>query len=255
MTRTAMGAHGGRRMVRRAVISVCLAFAAALVGVPPAGALPLHTQRAMTAAGTVGARQHPNRFDPRTRADSVPPRRPRAATPARRGVAAPQPFHRDMGAGSAPMIVPLDPARPGRFSSKNGGLEVDVPAAAARPADVSAAGGSMRLLVRQVLPASGGSTGRYSFGTFLVQVLDAHGHLARGLRRPLTFRLHYGRRASALNLARTQAIINGGLPPWVNPDPAAVPGVVAGPGTSAAPPGARPACACRRADRLQNWQY
>jgi hypothetical protein len=231
MTSTAARTPGKRTDVRRAAISVFVVLSTAIMSLPALGALPARAQQARAAANARHAHpQHPNRFDPRTRADSVIRPRPRAASSGRRGTATPHPFHRDLSAGSTPMIERLDPARGGRFTSKNGGLEVDVPAGAVTAADVSAAGGSMRLLVRQVQPASGGSaggSGRYTFGTYLIQVLDARGHLARGLRHPLAVKLHFGKHARALNLAHTQVVIDGGLPQGVNLDPASVPGVAA----------------------------
>ena len=233
------GILGRRRRTRRAAISLCVVLSTALTSLPALGVLPANAQQAGAAvAATGGHRQHPNRFNPRTHASSVRPHWPKGtliphrpdATSSRRGAAKPYPFHRDMSAGFRPMIERLGP-RGGRFLSRNGGLEVDVPAEAVTPADVAVAGGSMRLLVRQVEPASGGSaggSGRDTFGTFLIQVLDSRGRLAHGLRHALVLRLHVGKRARALDLARTQVVINGGLPPWVNLAPASVPGVAAG---------------------------
>src|SRR5579859_7769612 len=194
MAGNAMGIRGRRRRARRAAISVCVVLSTALTGLPALGVLPARAQQAGAAVAARGGHpQHPNRFNPRTAADSVRPHWPKGALPHSpassrgRGTAKPYPFHRDMSAGFTPMIEPLSP-RGGRFLSKSGGLEVDVPAGAVTPADVAAAGGSMRLLVRQVAPASGGSaggSGRDTFGTFLIQVLDSRGRLTHGLRHPV----------------------------------------------------------------------
>ena len=142
------------------------------------------------AAGAAG----PNHFDPTSRASStsgapaVPaalagtPKTPR--TPERRIASALAP----------PVTVTLDPSKPGRVTAAGSPLEVDVPAGAVSASDVAAAGGGMSLLVRQVAPPSGGSaggSGHATSGTFLIQVLDASGKLARqGLRQPLGVQLH-----------------------------------------------------------------
>ncbi|HSR25301.1 MAG TPA: hypothetical protein VLW53_17230, partial [Candidatus Eisenbacteria bacterium] len=139
--------------------------------------------------------------------------------------------------GPVPVTVPLDPSRPVQVASGDQALELDVPAGAVSAVDVSAAGGSMSLLVRQVVPASGGSgggSGVVTFGTFLVQVLDAKGHLARqGLRQPLGVKLHVPGRAGALDLGHAVAVVNAPLPPGVSLDPAATP-QLAGPASSPA---------------------
>src|SRR5262252_5880950 len=146
----------------------------------------------------------PNRFDPTSRATSVKPG-PVPASPttsaSSRATAEHHPL-RTAGAGARPATLVLDPSKPGHLSSSDSALDVDVPAGAVSAADVAAHGGSMSLMVRRVLPASGGSaggSGHVTFGTFLVQVLDATGGQARqGLRRPLSFDLHFGGREGAL---------------------------------------------------------
>src|SRR5439155_19660082 len=99
-----------------------------------------------------------------------------------------------------------------------------VPAGSVSASDVSAAGGKTSLLVRQVMPASGGNaggSGQFTFGTYLVQVLDAKGSLARqGLRQPLGYKLHYAGRGSAVDVSHAVAVINRPLPPGFDLDPA-----------------------------------
>jgi RHS repeat-associated protein len=138
-----------------------------------------------------------------------------------------------------PATVPLDPSKPAHFASSDSALELDVPAGAVSTADMSAAGGQMSLLVRQVLPASGGSaggSGHFTFGTFLVQVLDSKGQQAKhGLRQPLTLKLHYEGHGGALDVSHATVVVNQPLPRWFDPDPAL--GASPGAGPSPASPG------------------
>jgi hypothetical protein len=225
------GPRPGQR-ARRAMASLGLAVGlllSSVLGIEPASLAPAVAEAA--GAGGVGS-QHPNTFDPSSRTSPVSRPQPRTASRATTGAASPQPFQRDLGAAFAPSTFGLDPVQGGQFVSGDGRLEVDVPAGAATAADVAAAGGSMSLLVRPVLPASGGSaggSGRYSFGTYAVQVLDAQGRLGRSLRHPMVLKLHYDRSAEALDLAHTQAVVGGPVPPWFDLDPAAIRGVAGAP--------------------------
>src|SRR5215831_9751706 len=174
----------------------------------------------------------PNRFDPTSRATSVKPAPATTPAPAARRTAGPRHPARFAGAGGQPATLLLDPSKPGHLASSDAALELDVPAGAVSAADVSAAGGQMPLMVRRVLPASGGSaggSGHFTFGTFLVQVLDSRGQLAKqGLRRPLSLKLHYGAHAGALDVSHATAVVNQPLPAWFDPDPAALTGIAAG---------------------------
>src|SRR5215472_8014630 len=191
-----------------------------------------------TATRTAGSPE-PNRFDPRSRASSVlpgPAAKPAAAPAARRA----GPHHSQAGLRPAmqPATLPLDPSKPGHLTSSDSALELDVPAGAVSAADVAAAGGAMSLMVRRILPASGGSaggSGHFTFGTFLVQVLDAAGGQAnQGLRRPLSFELHVGGRGGALAVSQATAVINQPLPRWFDPNPAAA-GIAAPPTATSTP--------------------
>src|SRR6266536_1037796 len=183
------------------------------------------------AAGSAGSAT-PSRFDPVSRATS--PESAPAAQPAGASGQGTVCAHTRRPAPPAgrPATVGLDPAQPAHLTSADSGLDVDVPAGAVTPADVAAAGGKMSLLLRQVVPASGssaGGSGHVTFGTFLVQVLDAQGHLAtQGLRQPLGVKLHYGTRGGAIDVRHAVAFLNRPLPPWVSLDPAAAP-ATAGP--------------------------
>ena len=180
----------------------------------------------------------PNRFDPTSRASSVRPALAAAPKPAASRAAVPlHPGHR--AHTMQPATLPLDPSRPGQLTSGDSALELDVPAGAVSARDVAAAGGQMSLLLRQVMPASGasaGGSGHFTFGTFLVQVLDSRGQQAKqGLRQPLTFKLHYGGRGGALDVSHATAIINPPLPPWFDPNPAAAGAAGAPAAVTAAP--------------------
>jgi hypothetical protein len=88
----------------------------------------------------------------------------------------------------------------------------------------SARGGRIGLLVRQIEPPSGstgGGSGRYSFGAYLIQVVDAQGHLAsHGLLKPVTLTLHYRGREEAIDASHVYLVLNLPPPPAIslNPD-------------------------------------
>src|SRR5262245_34642377 len=196
----------------------------------PLLALVLFGTQALTGAATGFAvnalvavnKAQPNRFDPKSAATSI---LHRPQTSAAKSAPAPMPYTppRRIAVAMQPARMPLDSVQGAHFVGSDGVLEFDVPAGAVSAADVSAAGGSMSLLVRQVLPASGGNaggSGHYSFGTYLVQLLDASGKLAKqGLRKSVTFKLHHDKRAQALDLRHTQVLINPSLPTWFDPNP------------------------------------
>ncbi len=83
--------------------------------------------------------------------------------------------------------------QPQQFLSKDGRLEIDIAAGTVTPAELLSAGGTIILSIRQVLPASGGTTsGRISFGTYQVLLEDAAGHPLSSLvlAHPLVLRYH-----------------------------------------------------------------
>ena len=124
-----------------------------------------------------------------------------------------------------PAAFAISPNAASHFVSNDKVLTIDVPAGSISDADKAADGGKTSLLVRQVNPASGssaGGSGHVSFGTFLVQVVDASGHLSgHGLHLPLKFTLTYGK-GTAVDLAHAYSVINGPIPSWVNLDPSSV---------------------------------
>ncbi len=118
----------------------------------------------------------------------------------------------------APGSLTLKPGAAATFTGSDGMLEVSVPANAVTATDVAAAGGGLSLRITQIAPSSGsnaGGSGLISFGTYLVQVVDAHGVLARqGLRAPATVRFHpaVAKGRSALGLSQAFVVLNGSLP-------------------------------------------
>lgn len=188
------------------------------------------TASAAPAAARVTKRQ-PNRFAPTSRAHSAtnppPTSRAKPANVTMGTSGSQMRSGSDMAVSMQPALIPLRPSTSSHFMSSDGALEITVPAGAVSTDDVAAAGGTLDLLVRQVLPASGsnaGSSGEYSFGTYLAQVVDGRHHLVdQGLRKPLQVALHYGKHADALDLKHVVAIQNNALPAWINGDPSSVP--------------------------------
>jgi hypothetical protein len=215
-------ARGSRRLVLAALGAAALVVSQVVSGLSVGFTGPL-----TAAASSSGPSGHPNRFSAASAMKSVnhlppPPAPPTGPRPADSGPRIPK----------APMpasLVPLDPASGARFVGSDGVLELTAPAGAVTPADVKAAGGGLSLLVRQVLPGSGsnaGGSGHYTFGTWLVQVVDAAGRpAARGLRQPLAAQLHASARAGALDLAHVRMSVNQPLPSWVDLNPGSAPGV------------------------------
>jgi RHS repeat-associated protein len=140
-----------------------------------------------------------------------------------------------------PASMTLSSSTPSHFVSSDGRLTVDVPAGAISAGQLALDGGRVSLLVRQILPGSGGNaggSGQFSFGTYLLQVVTANGQLAsHGLGQPVGLSLHYGSGDSALNLAKAFVVLNESIPPCVNLDPASVviPGSTATPSPTTQP--------------------
>lgn len=170
-----------------------------------------------------------NLFDPR--ANSSGTNQPQAAasdaqpqataTPA--VAPTPQPITHNPPKLMSDVTVGLDPVSGAHFLGSDGRLELSIPGGAVTTGDVASAGGGLSLLVRQIDPASGGNaggSGHYSFGTFLLQVVDVRGQLAsQGLHTAILLRLHFDRRENALDLAHAYLTLNTGLPAGINLNP------------------------------------
>ena len=227
-------APGARRVLVAALGAALVMGAQAGWGSPVAAA----------AAGPVQSGR-PNQVDPRAGTRSV-----RHLPAAPRTAVAPAAFSQPRPAppvSMRPALVGLDPMAGGHFVGSDGVLELTAPAGA-----VSGTGQS--LLVRQVLPASGsnaGGSGEYTFGTWLVQVVDAAGQPApAGLRREVTLKLHEDPRATALGLDHVRVAVNAPLPGWVDLSPSAAAVAVApasGTPASGASAPVGPASGARRA--------
>lgn len=102
-----------------------------------------------------------------------------------------------------------------RFLGSDGRLELLIPAGAITTQDLAAAGGTITARVMQVAPASGspaGGSGEISLGTYLVQLVDAHGVLLpHGLRKPLTARYHLQAHELGLGLDHAYVLLNSAL--------------------------------------------
>src|SRR5690348_2369362 len=192
---------------------------------------------------------HANPLPPATNADTagtsaVAPAAPPSSAPksnaasAAVAVGAPTAIDRAHPVSMQPGTLALTPGQAAHFSGSDGIFAVDVPASAVTAADVVAAGGALSLQITQVEGPSGsvaGGSGQVTFGTYVVQVLDATGAItATGLDAPLTYTLHLPGKFGALDLTDVSAIFNGPLPVWAGTRLAPV-GI--GPNTGSAPTG------------------
>lgn len=187
-------------------------------------ASPSPTPSARGAAPSSKPSSGPNHFDPKSRTQSTTHSPAPSTGPSSKSTNLD--FNRHPVGLPQPVKFDLTSLAGGDFTSSDGLLEVSIPAGAVTGADVTSGGGKLGVVLRQVLPSSGsnaGGSGHYSFGSWLVQVVDASGHTAKqGLRAPVQLTLHYGQRASAVDVAHTIEVTNGTLPSWVNLDPASV---------------------------------
>jgi hypothetical protein len=211
--------RSGLRIWSRSLVSLLISLVALItpngVLLGGVGVLPAHAQSV----------DRLNRLDPR--ALVTPVRQASApAQPAAASIPPPgnliRPVHLPMQPGS----VALDPASPSQFLGNDGRFEVDIPAGAITSSDLAAAGGQLSLALKQIAPASGGTfggSGKYSFGTFLVQTVNGQkGEWNQPLRKPLTFKLHVSGRELAFDLPGTILVFNGTYPAATNfnPNPA-----------------------------------
>ncbi len=204
-----------RRAARRIGISVLLVITL-LTGTngPLAQGIGISVPSAQ--AAPMGTKGSPNRANPHAGSAStlhLPAVPKGSSTNVHTGPA--QPIHHGGFQPRSLGRINLDPMKGGKFVAADDKFEVDVPAGAVTTADVNAAGGVLGLQVAQIAPPSGsnaGGSGIISFGSFLLQVVDAHGVLAKqGLNKPVTVMLHIGQ-AAGLNPQHAFVLLNGGLP-------------------------------------------
>jgi RHS repeat-associated protein len=198
-----------------------MALAATLLGSIPS---PLPT----FATGPSSPVRQPAPFDrlsrPATARQAVPSLPPSTFTPR-----APVAIARQSSGLMHDAVLPLDPVKGAHFIDNDQRFEVTVPAAAVSAADIANAGGQLGLSLRQIEPASGssgGGSGHVALGTYLVQVVDAHGRLVgHGLRKPATVTFRYTPHERGLGLANGIVLVNGAPPTGINfnPDPTGAP--------------------------------
>lgn len=165
----------------------------------------------------------PTHFDPHSNATSTNTLPTRPALHVSRPTDVPAPIQRGSGITMPPGLLALRPDAAVSFVGQDGRFEINVPAGAISVADQTAAGGKLQLAIRQIAPASGssaGGSGLVSFGSYLIQVVDGSGVLVnQGLRKPVSFKMHLPKAASALDLARAFIVVNGSLPVGVTSAP------------------------------------
>jgi RHS repeat-associated protein len=227
-SRRHFGHSAGRLSIRMQAAGLIVAILASIIGslapfteVQAAAGLQIRSQmaaQARLAATKVPGPGKPNRFNPSSASRSVThpqtqPTRNASSSPAPAGTSAGM---QKSSSFAAPTSFPLNAGLPSQFLSSDGLLETDVPAGAVSAADVAADGGTTSLSVQQVAPMSGsnaGGSGEFSFGAYLLRVLNAKGDVANhGLLQPITVKLHYGGGASALNLGNSYMVLNRALP-------------------------------------------
>ncbi len=156
----------------------------------------------------------PNRINPTTGA-AVHTRSPQIEQSGPAQTRTPQAIRRGFTMPMTVGTVTLTAGQPTVFMGSDKRLEVDSPAGAISAQDLTQAGGKVLLRVLQIAPASGsnaGGSGTFSLGTYLVQVLDAHGTLfSRGLRQPLTVKYHLQPKELALHLDHAYVVLNSTL--------------------------------------------
>lgn len=126
---------------------------------------------------------------------------------------APVPIQRNVPMPMQDQDVDLQAGKATTVLGNDGRLELDVPANAVTASDVAQAGGKLRLHVTQTAPGSGsnaGGSGHFSLGTYLIQLVDAHGKLmSTGLHQPVTAKYHYSKYEKYLDLEHAYVIVNG----------------------------------------------
>ncbi|MGH2487491.1 MAG: hypothetical protein ACRDHE_15915, partial [Ktedonobacterales bacterium] len=235
---TRRGATSGQRAIacqvcREIGIAILLAamlFSGLLSQLAQAGIGLMPTVSAHALAA--GSQGKPNHFDFSANVSSGGTRHiPLAPMQGPVGPQAPTTPSPTIGRGFTPTMsaasIPLSAAQKSHFTSSDGRLDVDVPVGAVSAADVTAGSGGLSLEVTEVAPPSGsnaGGSGHVSFGTYLFQVVDSQGVLAKhGLRKAITLTLHFGARDSAVDVAHAFVVLNGLLPVSMSSAPTTAP--------------------------------
>lgn len=213
--------HAPRRVLLLQRIGMPLTLFILLVGsmlgqVAQTGfSLGIPTARA--ASESTASKGKPNRFNPHADTTSVSHPSLGQTSSANAKAGPPISMKRTFPMPMHPGALALAPGHAKTFTGSDGKLELDVPSNAVTSADLAAAGGRLSLEISQIAPASGssaGGSGLASFGTYLIQLVDAHGALvnAHGLRQPITLKYHYSKAESAFDLTHVFVVTNGSLP-------------------------------------------
>lgn len=161
-----------------------------------------------------GAPSKPNTERPTAGSTSLT-QHPQPVQPGSGNTSTPQTIMHSTKVPMQPGSVVLQVGKATSFTGSDNRLDVQIPAGAITAQDLTAAGGTIRLQVTQIAPASGssaGGSGDLSLGTYLVQVVDAHGHLlTHGLRKPLVVRYHIQPGEQSLSLEHAYLLLNGPL--------------------------------------------
>jgi hypothetical protein len=200
-----------RRLTRRAFVwftylglfLVTLNFVGNWLNVPQVYAAPIVILK--------GAPSKPHRIGPTTGAASQT-RGPTPITPGSKAPGIPQTIAHTppmpMKAGS----LPLQAEQASSFLGSDGRLELRIPAGAITAQDLAQAGGAITLHVTQIAPASGsnaGGSGEISLGSYLIQLVDAHGNvLSHGLHKPVVALYHLEPKELGLDLAHARLVLN-----------------------------------------------
>src|SRR5579883_1299636 len=191
------------------LVLICLNIISGIMDSPLAYAVPLPSHILLK-----GAPSHPNKMSPDAGAQSLT-HSPQLPTSGNAKSGPPQIISHNMQMSMKAGSVTLQPGVAVSFVGSDKRLELDIPAGAITAQDLQAAGGTILLRVTQVAPASGsnaGGSGEFSLGTYLLQLVDAQGHLlSHGLRKPLVARYHLQKGEQNLYLDHAYVLLNGTL--------------------------------------------
>ncbi len=209
--------------LRRKLVIILLVLTV-LVG--PNGPLSILSVAQASPQTALASKGKPNRFDPTQDAHSVSHQHPTGHSYPNWKPHPPQPLSHPLPPPMQPGSLVLTPGKATQFLGSDGRLEVDVPAPAITASDAAQAGGRLTLLITQIAPASGSSAGGgglISFGTYLLQLVDAQDRrVSHGFRVPITLKFHYGSQESALNLSHAFVVLNAPLPQGIRMVPSSV---------------------------------
>ncbi len=169
---------------------------------------------AASATHLKGAPSKPNKMDPRSGATSLT-QRPTTPVPGTKKIGPPQSLTNHLPMPMKPGSIDLSPDQPAHFLGSDGRLELQIPIGAITVQDLTQAGGKISLHVTQIAQASGsnaGGSGTFSLGTYLMQLVDAQGHLlSHGLHQPVTTLYHLKAKERGLHLEHAYLVANSSV--------------------------------------------